>query len=264
MSQATTEEFICSDGTRLAVVVRSSAKAQHRRLSLSHQGTLEVVIPARSVPSTWDVVGYLESNRRWIERATARTSPQREAYQESLRAGLPTHLDFPLASELWLVEYRPTQASSVTIKPAGLRWVEANRQVFALTISGAVDDQELVRLALIRFTTKRAKQVIPPFAWEVCREIGAQPTSITVNNRKSAWGVCTRTGDIRIDRRVAFLPRDLARQIVLHEAAHLRHLNHSQRFYDELYSYQGSSKEAEKSVKKAISFIPAWFIDGVS
>jgi predicted metal-dependent hydrolase len=204
---------------------------------------------------------FLEQHRRWIERAAVRTRTQRETYEESRAAGLPSHLDFPLANELWLVEYRPTQARSVTAKADGLRRFEGRRQVFALRLSGATHDEELCRRALIRFVAKRAKEAIPPFAHEVCREVGAKPRNITVNNRKSAWGVCTRAGDIRIDRRVLFFPADLARQVVLHEAAHLKHLNHSERFYAELFSYEGSTREAERAVKAALRFIPAWLID---
>jgi predicted metal-dependent hydrolase len=159
------------------------------------------------------------------------------------------------------VEYHPTQARSITVRADGLRRLQGARRVFALRLSGATSDEELCRRALARFTTRRAKEAIPPFAWEVCHEVGALPKSITVNKRKSAWGVCTQTGDIRIDRRVLFFPTDLARQVVLHEAAHLKHLNHSERFYDELFSYEGSTKEAERAVKKGIQFIPAWFLD---
>jgi predicted metal-dependent hydrolase len=255
-------EFICTDGTRLSLSARVSTRAKRWRLQLSYQGALEVVIPARDARRADMVHDFLENNRRWIERAAARTSPQREAYEESRAAGLPSHLDFPLANELWLVEYRPTQAHSITVKSDGLRRFEGARQVFALKLNGAIADEELCRRALVRFVGRRAKEVIPPFALEVCREVGASPQSVTVNNRKSAWGICTRAGDIRIDRRVLFFPEDMARQVVLHEAAHLKHLNHSERFYDELFSYEGSTREAEQAVKKGVRFIPAWFIDG--
>ncbi|MDR3037139.1 MAG: M48 family metallopeptidase [Coriobacteriales bacterium] len=260
--------FVCKDGTRLPVSVRVSTRAKRWRLQLSHTGDLEVVIPLTgrskvpcAVPDA-EVTAFLESHRAWIERAARRTKPQREAYEGSRAAGLPTHLDFPLANELWLVEYRPTQAKNITIKPDGLRRIQGAKQIYALKLSGATTDEDFCRRALVRFATRRAKEVIPPFAWEVCAEIGARPASVTVNNRKSAWGVCTHAGDIRIDRRVLFLPQDLARQIVLHEAAHLKHLNHSDRFYAELFSYEGSTREAERAVKKAIQLIPAWFIDG--
>jgi predicted metal-dependent hydrolase len=272
ISRDRAREFVCADGTRLAVSTRVSTRAKRRRLQLNFQGVLEVVIPARETRGARaalasDVLGeealtaFLEENRRWIERAAARTNPQRKAYEESRAAGLPTHLDFPLAQELWLVKYRLTQARSVTVRPDGLRRVQDARRICALTLFGATHDEALCRRALARFITNRAKEVIPPFAAEICRQVHAAPRGITVNNRKSAWGLCTRAGDIRIDRRVLFLPTDLARQVVLHEAAHLKHLNHSKRFYDELFSYEGSTREAEQALRKGMSFVPAWFID---
>jgi predicted metal-dependent hydrolase len=271
------EEFVCADGTRLPVIVRVSARAKRWRLQLNYRGMLEVVIPAREARYLQDnkdgsspfapplvqgaVDSFVEQHRRWIERASQRIKPQREAYEESRAAGLPTHLNFPLCNEIWLVEYHPTKARSITVKPDGLRQIQGIQQIFALRLSGAIVDEELCRRSLARFTTRRAKEMIPPFAWEVCREVGASPRSITVNNRKSAWGVCTQAGDIRIDRRVLFFPPDLARQVVLHEAAHLKHLNHSEHFYNELFSYEGSTREAESAVKKGTRFVPAWFLD---
>ncbi|MDR0346805.1 MAG: M48 family metallopeptidase, partial [Coriobacteriales bacterium] len=166
-----------------------------------------------------------------------------------------------LANELWLISYQPTQARSVSIRPGGLRRFQGSRKVLALSVSGAIHDEALCRRALVHFTARRAKEAIPPFALTACREIGVSPRSVTVNNRKSAWGICTRAGDIRIDRRVLFFPAELARQVVLHEAAHLKHLNHSERFYAELFSYEGSTREAERAVKAGMRFIPAWFVD---
>lgn len=282
-------EFICTDGTRLGLKVRLSNKAKHLRLSLSHSGVLEVVVPHRvatrtltrrhktqtpsasssasaqaqtSEPALESLAAeFAESHRSWVERAAKRTKPQRDAYTESREAGLPTHLDFPLANELWLIEYKPTAAESVTVKPDGLRRYEGAKQIRALKVGGAVENEALCRKALVRFVTRRAKELIPVFAREVCHEVGATPREITVNNRKSAWGICTQAGDIRIDRKVLFFPTDMARQVVLHEAAHLKHLNHSERFYNELFSYEGSTREVEKAVKKAIRLIPAWFLD---
>ncbi|MCL1846663.1 MAG: M48 family metallopeptidase [Coriobacteriia bacterium] len=263
-------EFVCGDGTRLSVSVRFSLRAKNRRLSLSHTGELEVIIPDRrqGLPlqdsSSDSVTDFLEQHRSWIERAARRSRQQRISFEESKAAGLPKQLEFPLCNELWLVEYQQTQALNVRAKSDGLRRFQNETQVLALKVSGAVSDEELCRRALVTFITQHAKQMIPIFAWEVYREVsnlvGIKPTSIMVNNRNSAWGICTREGDIRIDRRVLFLPRNLARQVVLHELAHLKHLNHSVDFHQELYSYPGSTKEAEKAVKQAIQFVPAWFL----
>jgi len=271
MDEPLTHTFTCTDGTQLPVTLRLSARARHRRLTLEHTGTLIVTIPAGkghkrqaekdAAPAA--VTAFLAQNRPWIERAAMRTRPQRETYEQSAAAGLPSHIDLLALRETWVVEYAPTQAQSLTVRRNGLRRIEDDgRKTSVLKLSGATHDEALCRRALIRFVTQRAKEALPPFAREVCRAVGAAPRDIKVNNRKSAWGVCTRDGIIKIDRKVVFLPPDLARQIVLHETAHLTHMNHSPQFYHTLFSLEGSSQEAEKAVKKAIQFVPAWMIDG--
>lgn len=269
--------FCCADGTTLPVTVRSSTRARNQRITLNHQGTLEVVFPngtsARSVrkhrssrkaeggetvPAQGEVEAFLETHRSWIERAAKRTQPQREAYELSKAAGLPTHLEFPSIGELWLLEYQATAASKVTLTRAGMRSVSDSQNHFGLRLSGAVHDEATCVRALKRFVSQRAKEALPAFGWRICDTVGARPKDIAVNNRKSAWGLCSHDGSIKLDRKLLFLPEDLAGQIVLHEVAHLRQMNHSQRFYDELFSLDGSSKEAERAVKGAMIYIPAW------
>lgn len=255
--------FRCTDGTELPVKVRNSSRAKRQRITLNHQGQLEVVFPAIAPQTKVDT--FLESYRTWIERAAKRTQVQREAYQLSKSAGLPTHLEFPPIGELWLIEYRATAAQKVSLKRDGLRSVKdglrpecVTQNRFKLRISGATHDEEACFRALKRFVHQRATETLPTFGWQVCDMVGVRPHEISVNNRKTAWGLCTRDGSIKLDRKLLFLPKDLAAQVVLHEIAHLRQMNHSKRFYDELFSLEGSSQEAERAVKSAMIYIPAW------
>lgn len=219
-----------------------------------------------------EVETLLEANRSWVERAAIRTRAQREAYQLSKAAGLPTHLEFPPIGELWLLEYHATSAQKVSLKRDGLRLVCAARQPvepgllpvsydckrFRLKLSGATHNEEDCISALKRFIHQRAKETLPAFGWRICDSVGARPRAISVSNRKTAWGLCSRDGSIKLDRKLLFLPKDLAVQVVLHEIAHLQQMNHSKRFYDRLFSLEGSSKEAEHALKSAMAYIPAW------
>ena len=255
--------FVCSDGTKLAITARYSQKASSRRLLLHHQGIIELVIPLRAPGAkhemnemTSERMGvFLEQKRSWIERAARKLAPQIEAYRQSLASGLPTHLDFSPLNELWIVRYHATAAAHITTKLGSDT---------TINLHGPVDDTERCLSALRRFVTAYAKEHLPWFAWRIVGELEAagqlprRPVQITVNSRKSAWGLCTRDGCIRLDRRVIFLPLDLARQVVLHELAHLTHLSHQQAFYEELYSYDGSTREAERAVKRASRYVPAW------
>ena len=257
--------FICGNGLTLPVEVRLSHKARHKKVAFHRKGTLEVVIPARHrgavrEASSPQVQAFLEEHRAWIERTARRLRMQIEEYHLGLSAGLPTHLEFPVCDELWTVKYHHTSGQRVTAK--------FSQGELVLRLHGPADDEELHRElyieALRRFVHLHAKTQLPSFAWQVvggleaAGQLPVRPASISVNNRKSAWGVCTRDGRIRIDYRVVLLPRDLVRQIVLHELAHLRHHGHQTAFYRELFSYENSTREAEHAVKQATRLLPAW------
>ena len=259
-TEQTYPAFVCSDGTELAVTARCSQKARSRRLVFHHQGVIELVIPARAPDAKREmkperVKVFLEQKRLWIERTARKLAPQIEAYRQSLAAGLPEFLDFPPLAETWTVSYHATAAARITLKLGSGTTIH---------LHGPVDDTELCFYALRHFVTAYAKEKLPLFAWRIVGELEAagqlphRPAHITVNNRKSAWGVCTRDGRIRLDRRVIFLPYALARQVVSHELAHLVHLSHQQAFYEELYSYDDSTREAERAVKRASCYVPAW------
>lgn len=259
--------FICSDGTCIPYLVRLSQRARRQRITLKPKGELEVVLPLaahrtyRHAVLEREVEAFLEQHRPWIERAAKRTEPQRLNYKMGKAAGLPNSLTFPLAGESWLVEYRRSAAKTVSARRVKTHESFDREHDLVLRLYGNIADHQACVRALRRFVAQRARAVIPPFAQNVCAEIGRAPSAITVNRRKTAWGVCTRSGEIKIDEKVLFFPLDLARQVVLHEAAHLTHFDHSKQFYRTLFSFEGSTKEAEKAVKQGSLFVPVWMVE---
>jgi predicted metal-dependent hydrolase len=66
----------------------------------------------------------------------------------------------------------------------------------------------------------------------------------TFRCQKTKWGSCSSQNNINLNINIAFLPSHLQDYILLHELCHVRHKNHSKRFWDQLDRYCGTSSKA--------------------
>jgi predicted metal-dependent hydrolase len=64
--------------------------------------------------------------------------------------------------------------------------------------------------------------------------LGGNVKRVTVRNQKTRWGSCSSRGTISLNWRLIQTPDFVRDYIILHELAHLRHMNHSARFWQEV------------------------------
>jgi len=58
------------------------------------------------------------------------------------------------------------------------------------------------------------------------------PKRMTVRDQTSRWGSCSSTGSLSFSWRLIFAPPSVLEYVAAHEVAHLREMNHSQRFWN--------------------------------
>jgi hypothetical protein len=63
---------------------------------------------------------------------------------------------------------------------------------------------------------------------------------------------------VSIARNALFLPPDLLDALVLHELAHLRVLDHSQRFWTQLLALDPDAHAHREALRRASEFVPPW------
>lgn len=61
--------------------------------------------------------------------------------------------------------------------------------------------------------------------------LGETPAKITLRDTRSRWGSCSSRGDLMFSWRLVMAPQEVLDYVAAHEVAHLRHMDHSSRFW---------------------------------
>jgi predicted metal-dependent hydrolase len=80
------------------------------------------------------------------------------------------------------------------------------------------------------------------WAREYAERLEVRVARVSVRDTRSRWGSCTRDGRLSLSWRLILAPHDVARYVVAHEVAHLRHMNHSPAFWRTVESLAGPIK----------------------
>lgn len=86
---------------------------------------------------------------------------------------------------------------------------------------------------------------------QLSQEYGFNYGRLSFRNQKSRWGSCSSSDNISLNKNLYYLPKDLQDYVLLHELAHTREKNHSQRFWQLLYDILGreETKKCRKNLK---------------
>lgn len=191
------------------VFVRS-ARARNYRLTLRKDGVAVATVPARG--SEREARLFAEQQAGWLARARARQARRPQA-AATWAVGTPV---------LWRGEMTEIRRALDGARPA----VCLAADVFRVP-SGAGD----LRPALERQFLRRAKIELPARAWELAAAVGAGLKHVAVRNQRSRWGSCSAGGTVSLNWRLVQAPDAVRDYIIHHELAHLREMNHSDRFW---------------------------------
>lgn len=80
----------------------------------------------------------------------------------------------------------------------------------------------------------RAARVLAWRLARLARRLGRGPSRFALSDARTQWGSCTRRGHIRLNWRLVQAPLALIDYVAAHELAHLVHLDHSPRFWQQV------------------------------
>jgi predicted metal-dependent hydrolase len=219
------------------VLFQRSWKARHYRLTLKKDGTAVATIPARGTER--EALHFISQQREWLERARAR---QRQRPRVAQTWILGTHV-------LWrgeLMELRKAAEaapaeSGLDSRPA----VSLGSEVFRVLRLDAD-----LRPTLEAHFARRAKIELPARTWELATITGMDVKQVSVRDQRSRWGSCSVGGTISLNWRLIQTPESVRDYIIYHELAHLKEMNHSERFWAQVERLCPAWREAEQWLKR--------------
>jgi predicted metal-dependent hydrolase len=85
-----------------------------------------------------------------------------------------------------------------------------------------------------RALRQQAARELPERLGALAAQHGFTVKAVSVRGQRTRWGSCSPSGRISLNWRLVQLPASVADYVLLHELAHLKHLNHSARFWREV------------------------------
>ncbi len=117
------------------------------------------------------------------------------------------------------------------------------------TLSIRAATVQAARKVVARKFKAEAKLKLSASASRWSKTMGVEYTAISVRDQRSKWGSCSARGGLSFNWRLVLAPPEVLQAIVIHELAHLAHLNHGPEFWVLVGRYDPGHKAHEKWLK---------------
>ena len=78
---------------------------------------------------------------------------------------------------------------------------------------------------------QKAKDIFPKRVAYFADRMGVAYGRITIREQKTRWGSCSGAGNLNFNWKLVLMPPEVLDYVVVHELAHRKEMNHSERFW---------------------------------
>ena len=160
---------------------------------------------------------FVRNHRGWVEEQAARLSPVL-----TLREHLSHCPTIAIGGQSVVVEVR-------NVASGRSQWIYDEKRGEGIFMIRAQSEGE--DLPLRKLFRKVATIALSDRVGELAAVHGFNPGRVTVRDQKSRWGSCSRNRTISLNWRLLLFSPGAQDHVILHELAHLRHLDHSANFH---------------------------------
>ena len=205
-------QFNISGTPSVTVALRRSARTRRISLRVSRlDGKVTLTIPPNV--SDREAMAFAHEKQDWLRKQVA---------QQPESVVVAHGAEVPVAGRLRLIV--PGAGRSVQLAAEELA-VPGKPELVGRKVQGFL--KELARHRLVEAVDHYAGR------------LGRQPSKLSLRDTRSRWGSCSSTRALMFSWRLVMAAPDVLDYVAAHEVAHLKEMNHSQAFWNEVTIIHG-------------------------
>lgn len=205
-------------------IIRSKRKTLS--VSIDYLGRVTVRAPLRCTKER--IFSFLQEKESWILR--------KQAQMKSAKIKLPTdNLD---GYTVYLL------GKAYTLKLLSGREITFDEETAIVYLP-----EKNAEKRLIGWLKKNALQIFTKLVVRFAAIMGVEYKSVCISSARTRWGSCSFDNKLRFSYRLLYASQDVIEYVIVHELAHIRHKNHSQKFWGEVGKYIPDYKNKRKWLK---------------
>ena len=204
-------------------VFKRVPRRRHVHILVNDEGTIEVRAPWRF--SLAKARELLRENAQWVVQSL-------DSVREKLaqRPRLVTGAHLRLLDESLRLDVRPRAQVDLFANARSRRGrVERRGTVLRVSTTSLGDDE--LRALIESWYRREAATHLAGRVEHYAPRLGVCPSRVSIRGQRSRWGSCSGKGTVSLNWRLMMVPGALADYVVVHELCHLRHMDHSPRFW---------------------------------
>ena len=158
---------------------------------------------------------------------------------------LSTGIKFSISTSGRLSMSVPKYSSNFLIK----RFLERNRALIREKLPVSDPHTQRARDAKAKLLKHRAQEYLPYRLEYFAKLHGYTYAKCRLTHANTRWGSCSTTRTISLNIGLMNVPEKLRDYVILHELAHLNHMDHSDAFWAEVGSHDSNFKDHRRRLK---------------
>jgi hypothetical protein len=217
--------------------VRVSERARRLTARVHIGGRVEIVVPRGVGPRV--VRDFVHRFTPWIDRKVAAMAQFPTAVEE-----LPAEVAFALTGERFAVQWQAAPRRRLMAREGQL-------------LISAPDEAGARRL-LRRWLRRAAAQRLAPKLMHLARDMKHQVAKVAIRCQRTRWGSCSSRGTVSLNCSLLFLRDEVVRYLFVHELTHLRHMNHSLKFWRAVEAQEPQFRLLDAELLAGWRTVPEW------